>query len=115
MFNLLSQIVWDPDKNRWVNLNADEDNAVSAIPPPPKASDLAPDNIPIVSSAATAPNANSSYFPNPVRGNENVDQADGSSTTPLPSSGPNKYKMTRGKSKRMLNFFHVRIRVKSFL
>jgi len=36
----LLQIVWDPDKKRWTNVDGDDDEGSSDLPPPPKASEL---------------------------------------------------------------------------
>lgn len=129
--------MWDSDKNRWVNLNSDEDDSVSAIPPPPKASDLAGENIPKLSPGVVPSNSNTSFNSHLGRNdNSMVDYVESAgvggaagagagavataatttTTTPagnLPPTGPNKYKMTRGKSKcrRTKNFFCLRLRV----
>lgn len=99
-FFFLFQIVWDSDKNRWVNVNSDEDDSGGAVPPPPKASDLAAESIPKPLSTAMASNLNPSFIPNsnPVGASEHSDNVDASSNPSLPPSGPNKYKMARGKS-----------------
>jgi len=39
MASLLLQIVWDPDKKRWTNVDGDDEGS-SDLPPPPKASEL---------------------------------------------------------------------------
>ena len=38
--SLLLQIVWDPEKKRWTNVNGDDEEGSSDLPPPPKASEL---------------------------------------------------------------------------
>jgi hypothetical protein len=40
MASSLLQIVWDPDKKRWTNVDGDDDEGSSDLPPPPKASEL---------------------------------------------------------------------------
>jgi hypothetical protein len=40
MATLLLQIVWDPDKKRWTNVDGDDEEGSSDLPPPPKASEL---------------------------------------------------------------------------
>jgi hypothetical protein len=37
---LLLQIVWDSDKKRWTNVDGDDEEGSSDLPPPPKASEL---------------------------------------------------------------------------
>lgn len=82
--------MWDQDKKRWVNLDANEDESSGGIPPPPppRASDL-----PSAAPAPTPPSVNS------LVNNSLVDQPEASSTPNIPPAGPNKYKMSRGKSK----------------
>jgi len=40
MASSLLQIVWDSDKKRWTNVDGDDDEGISDLPPPPKASEL---------------------------------------------------------------------------
>jgi len=40
MASSLLQIVWDSDKKRWTNVDGDDGEGSSDLPPPPKASEL---------------------------------------------------------------------------
>ncbi|XP_046404582.1 LOW QUALITY PROTEIN: uncharacterized protein LOC124169839 [Ischnura elegans] len=85
-------IVWDNEKKRWVNMDADEDEASGDLPPPPKAADLIPTMNP--SSGAPNPSAPSGgMHGKPAPGNLSA------STTSMPPVN-NMYKMQRGRKMR---------------
>ncbi|XP_071445140.1 uncharacterized protein Sec16 isoform X2 [Hetaerina americana] len=84
-------IVWDNEKKRWVNMDADEDEATGDLPPPPKAADLIPTINP--SSGATNPSTQSGS----VHGQSVPSNISSSSSVPPVN---NMYKMQRGRKMR---------------
>lgn len=62
---MLSQIVWDPVKNRYVNKDEDDDNAADlkqSDAPPPTDAEVRRKMLPAMSSAAILPSQNRGMF-----------------------------------------------------
>jgi hypothetical protein len=57
---LLLQIVWNPDKKKWTNVDGDDDEGSSDLPPPPKASELSTMTKSVSASGGEGPTARSS-------------------------------------------------------
>lgn len=76
-----------------MNLDGDEDVSGGALPPPPKASGL--------------PTAPSQPAPPSFNSNNSSEQPEAITAPQVPLSGPNKYKMPKGKSKCTGEFFFV--------
>ncbi|XP_065201044.1 protein transport protein Sec16A isoform X2 [Planococcus citri] len=89
-------IVWNEEKKKWVDVNGDDEDDISKIPPPPRASGV--------------PNVQPQLAPNQLprsNGAPSMSQLHADpNKPPVQSSGTNMYKLPRGKSMKM-NYVNV--------